>query len=85
MCYTLFSAIGCEDPPAPKNGWVRRQGHKAEMGCDADKEQIWHLHCQDDIWKGAKINCAPCESLIFVLKNLFINYMFLSLFIYYGN
>ena len=53
----FLSAIGCGDLPQPRNGYFKRKGDKAEIGCNASGEK-WTLECVENVWKGKHKNCT---------------------------
>ena len=50
--------MGCQDLPAPKYGWVRRDGRELTAGCGEDKTVLWNLLCKGDVWNGKLGNCS---------------------------
>jgi len=71
MTSCFFSEDCPEEPQSPVNGWVRRDGSRAVIGCHTTSHS-WNLVCIRRRWVGDVGNCTEskfCHSsvLLYVL------------------
>ena len=60
---SLFAAIGCPDPTAHTNAWVRRMGETLVAKCN-NTDETWYLTCHNTEWIGEIGNCTERTSEI---------------------
>lgn len=54
--------MGCGGLRIPTGGWVKRNGDKADIGCDGTDTQ-WTLHCKGNKWQGESGNCTDADGV----------------------
>ena len=58
--------FGCADLKVPLNGWYKREGDVATVGCET-QDLRWSLKCEDNQWTGVVGNCSAKSMFAFEL------------------
>jgi len=58
-----YEAIGCSEPPVPKDAWFKRTDDKVAISCNHSAE-TWYLYCAGAAWIGPRRNCSASPSQI---------------------